>query len=354
MRGLRTLSRAMALGFVRDRTALFFSILFPLMFLVLFGGLFRDQSAPRSEVLQVGPVAVFDQLPAAAREQIDQVIELVPADDRDAALEQVRTGDADAAVEQQGDTVTLHYSAADQVQAGTLRGILASVVNTANLAVAGAAPTFTLEGEQVEDESLETIQYVTPGLLGWAVAFGAMFGAALTLVTWRQKKILRRLRLAPVHTSAVVGARVGVSVAISLVQLAVFIGVALLPYFGLTLTTYWWMSIPLVFAGTLAFLSLGLLVGAVAKTPESASAISNLVVLPMAFLGGAFFPLDFAPQWLQQLSLVFPLRHMVTGLQEVMVRGEPPASALPEMGLLVGFSVVVFLIAGWLFRWDDV
>jgi len=354
MRGLGTLSKAMTLGFVRDRTALFFSILFPLMFLVLFGGLFRDQSAPRAEVLQIGPVALFDQLPAVAREQLDQVLELVPAGDRAAALDQVRTGDVDAAIEQQGDSVTLHYSAADAVQAGTVRGILASAVNSANLAAAGATPTYALRGEQVEDESLQTIQYVTPGLLGWAVAFGAMFGAALTLVTWRQKKILRRLRLAPVRTSAVVGARVGVSLGLALVQLAVFVGVALLPYFGLTLSAYWWMSIPLVFAGTLAFLSLGLLVGAVAKTPESASAISNLVVLPMAFLGGAFFPLDNAPQWLQQLSLVFPLRHMVTALQEVMVRGESPVAVLPEMGLLVGFAAVVFAVAAWLFRWDDV
>ena len=63
-----------------------------------------------------------------------------------------------------------------------------------------------------------------------------MFGAALTLVTWRQKKILRRLRLSPVSTGDVVGARVGVSIAIALVQTAIFIGVALLPYFGLQLS----------------------------------------------------------------------------------------------------------------------
>ena len=58
------------------------------------------------------------------------------------------------------------------------------------------------------------------------------------------------------------------------------------------------MSIPLIVVGTLAFLSIGLLAGSFAKTPEAAGAIANLIVLPMAFLSGAFFPLDGAPGWL--------------------------------------------------------
>ena len=54
-------------GFVRDRTALFFTIVFPLMFLVLFGGIFSDQTASEVDVIQVGSVALFDQIPAGAR-----------------------------------------------------------------------------------------------------------------------------------------------------------------------------------------------------------------------------------------------------------------------------------------------
>jgi ABC-2 type transport system permease protein len=243
---------------------------------------------------------------------------------------------------------------ADQVRAATVQGIMQSLVEQTNVAASGSPPRFSLSAEQVEDKSLKTIQYITPGLLGWAIATGATFGAALTLVTWRQKKILRRLRLSPVRTPTIVSARVGVSILVALVQTAIFIGVALLPTFGLKLSNAWWMSIPLVIAGTLAFLSIGLLAGAWAKTTEAATAIANLIVLPMAFLSGAFFPLDNAPNWLQQLSKVFPLRHLVTAMQDVMVRGKGPASVLPEMGLLLGFAIVLAAIAGRIFRWDDV
>jgi ABC-2 type transport system permease protein len=352
--GFRSLSRAMLLGFVRDRTALFFTILFPLMFLVLFGGLFKDQGLPRAKVVEVGPVSVLDQVPAQARAELDKVLQITRADDLATAIGQVRRGDYTAAIEQRGDEVVVHYSAADQVRAGTVQSVLASLVQQTNQRLSGTPPRFTLAAQQVEDQSLKTIQYVTPGLLGWAIATGATFGAALTLVNWRQKKILRRLRLSPVSVASVVGARVGVSIAIALLQSAIFVGVALIPYFGLKLSDDWWMSIPVVVVGTLAFLSIGLVAGAWARTPEAANGIAQLVILPMAFLSGSFFPLNGAPKWLQMLSQVFPLRHMNQAMLDVMVRGKGPASVLPELAILAGFALVMSAVAMRLFRWDDV
>jgi ABC-2 type transport system permease protein len=181
-----------------------------------------------------------------------------------------------------------------------------------------------------------------------------MLGAALTLVTWRQLKVLRRLRLSPVSTLSVLTARVGVSVGVALLQMAIFLAVAVLPVFGLKLSSYWWMSIPLVIAGTLAFLAMGMIAGSFTKTPEAASAVANLIVLPMAFLSGAFFPLDFAPGWVTTVSRLLPLRHLVDGMVDVMVRGQGPAAVLPQLGILLGFAVVVGAAALALFRWDDV
>jgi len=352
-RGLTSLSRAMALGFFRDRTALFFTILFPLMFLLLFGGIFKDQTAPKSDVIEIGDVALLDQMPAEVKGQLDQVLKVERTTDRVAALDRVRKGEVDAAVEQVGSRIVLHYSAADQVKSATVQGLFNSLVQTGNLQRAGVTPAFELEAAQVEDESLKTIQYITPGLLGWAIATGAMFAAALTLVTWRQKKLLRRLRLSPVGVWTIAGARVIVSIVIALVQTAIFIGVASIPYFGLRLSAYWWMAIPLIIVGTLAFLSLGLLAGSFSKTPEAATAIANLIVLPMAFLSGAFFPLEGAPAWLQTISKFLPLRHLVDGMQAVMVRGQGPADVLPQLGILLAFAGVVSAIAVALFRWED-
>ena len=147
---------------------------------------------------------------------------------------------------------------------------------------------------------------------------------------------------------------IAVSVAIAILQTFIFLAIATTPYFGLKLTSYWWVAIPVVICGTLAFLSIGLLVGAVAKTQQAATAMTNLIILPMAFLGGAFIPLTFAPQWIQQVSYVMPLRYLVVGMQNVMSRGDGPASALPAMAILLGFAAVLTLIAVRVFRWDEI
>ncbi|WP_156046088.1 ABC transporter permease [Herbidospora cretacea] len=348
MTAFTSLSRAMLLGWFRDRSALFFSILFPLMFLVLFGGIFSDMGTSKMAVIQVGKVPLLEQSAAG----LGDVLEIQKSDDPAAAREKVREGDVVAAISQQGDTLQVSYSAADQVRSGTVQGVLRQVVTQAN--AVGVPQRFTMTAQQVEDDSLKAIQYVTPGLLSWAIAMGAAFGAAATLVTWREKRILRRLRLAPVALGSVVGARVGVSVAIALIQTAIFLVVASLPFFGLQLSAYWWMAIPLVVAGTLTFMAIGLVAGGLAKSAEAASGIANLIVLPMAFLSGSFIPLDAAPGWLQTLSNVFPLKHLNQGLLDVMVRGQGPLSVLPELGIVLAFGLVIGLIAMKVFRWDSV
>jgi ABC-2 type transport system permease protein len=352
MRALRSLARAMLKGYFRDRMALFFSILFPLMFLVLFGGIFTDDGASKADVIQVGHVSVLDDAPKEAKAAYAKSLGITKSTDEAAALRKVRKGDADAVITQTGDTLVLHFSQADQVKAAEVRGQFQAIVQAANISITGQPPKFDVKSQQVEDDSLSAIQYYTPGLLGWAIASGATFGAAANLVVWRKNGLLRRLRLAPIRTSSVVTARVAVSLAIALMQAAIFIGIGK-AFFGLQLTGWWPMIIPLLICGTLAFMSIGLLAGSVAKTEEAAIGISNFVVLPMAFLAGSFFSLDGAPHWIAIVGKALPLKHLNEGMLDTMVRGEGPGSAVLPMVFLLVFAAVVTAIAARLFRWDD-
>jgi ABC-2 type transport system permease protein len=349
---LRSLSRAMFLGFVRDRGAMIFTILIPVLFLVLLGSIYKSSSTPHLTVVEVGKVSLLDQ--AAGHGQLNQILKITKSRDLAAAVSDVRQGNDDAVVQQQGNALVVRYSIADQVTAGVVSAVFSSLVQQANQQATGRPAAFRLAARPVEDTSLKPIQYLAPGLLGWAIASGATFGAAITLVGWRENKLLRRLRLAPASAASIVGARIAVSLVIALVQLAVFLAIATTPYFGLKLTAWWWMAIPVVACGTLAFLSIGLLIGAVAKTQQAATSIANLVILPMAFLGGAFVPLNFAPRWLQDVSYAMPLRYLVLGTQNVMARGDGPASALPAIGLLLGMAAVLTIISARVFRWDQI
>src|SRR5690348_16718699 len=348
----RSLSRAMLRGFVRDRTALAFSILLPVLFLALFGSLYRSNTTPKLSVIAIGNVSLLSHV--ADQPGLSKFLTVTQYRDKKAAVTKVRRGDADAAVQQTGNQLIVHYSIADQTTAGVVQSVFSSIVQQADQARAGSAGSYQLLTKQVESTTLKPIQFLAPGLLAWAIASGAAFGAAITLVNWRHNKLLRRLRLAPVSTGSVVLARVGVSLLVAFIQTALFIAIATTPYFGLKLTAAWWMAVPVVLCGTLAFMSIGLLVGSFSKTQQAATAVANLIILPMAFLGGAFIPLDLAPDWLREVSYVMPLRYLVTGVQDVMARGDGPAAALPAIIILLGLAAVLTLISVRVFRWDEI
>lgn len=353
MRAFASLSNAMLKGFYRDKLTVGFSVLFPLFFIVIFGTIFSGGESSRPQVIEVGQVQIIDSLPAEARTALDQAVELISdGTTLDAALEQVRKGEVGGAVEQQGNALILHFSSADQVTAASVQGIFSAFVNEANIVATGAPPTYTLQPQQVEDESLQPIQFIAPGMIGYGIAVGAVFGAAMTLITWRQTKLLRRLRLAPVPTAAIVGSRVAVSVGVAIVQLVIFVAISVLPFLGLQLNGAWYMALPLVVAGTLAFLAIGLFVGAVSKTVEGGSGLANLITLPMAFLSGAFIPLETAPAWMAAVAKFLPMTYLVEGMKDVMVRGEGPQAAVVPILIMLAFAVVVTAISTRVFRWD--
>lgn len=342
------LSRAAFKGFIRDKATLFWTIMFPLMFLVIFGLIFNDGGGENKTELGVvgdGPIITALEKTGA--------VELTKFGTQEAALEQVEAGDLPGYVAVDGNDVTLRYAASDQTNAGVIQGLVNGVTDKANLIAANVPETFKVDSQRVEDSSLEPIQFLTPGLLSWAVAMGAVFGAALTLVMWRKNQVLRRLRLAPVAPSTILGSRLAVAIGTAFVQAAVFIAIALLPIFGLQLSGQWWLAIPLLALGTLAFFAIGMLVGAFTKTEESAAGAANLIILPMAFLSGAFFPIDQTPDWLQKVSMVFPMRHLNDGLSAVLVRGQGVEALLVPAAILVGFAAVVGFIATRVFRWED-
>jgi ABC-2 type transport system permease protein len=94
-----------------------------------------------------------------------------------AALAKVRQGNVDAAVQQQGNRLIVHYSVANPTTAGVVSAVFSAIVQQANQAASARPPAVRLTTQQVEARSLKPIQYLTPGLLGWAIASGGAGGS---------------------------------------------------------------------------------------------------------------------------------------------------------------------------------
>lgn len=107
--------------------------------------------------------------------------------------------------------------------------------------------------------------------------------------------------------------------------------------------------LPVVLLTGLAFAGLGLLFNAMARSYDFFSYYFTLVLTPMTFLSGVFFPVSQLPDWLQAVSAALPLTAAVA-LARPLVLGEWPAQVLGPVAVLVGYAVAAFWLAAVLTR----
>lgn len=204
-------------------------------------------------------------------------------------------------------------------------------------------------GDEIDGEPATDV--LLAGLFGYGAANTALAGLAIILVTRRETGVLKRLRATPLQPATYLAAVLLSTLATFALQAVALLALGRLA-FGASMPEN-----PLGFAGAIVlgvacFAGLGVGAASLIRSAEGVSAAVNVVVLPMAFLSGSFFPLDAAPDWLQAVSLALPLRHLNEGMLDVMVRGQAAHAVLVPMAILAAFAAVVTLMAARLFRWD--
>lgn len=206
-------------------------------------------------------------------------------------------------------------------------------------------------GQEVGDTGHGYVDFIASGVLAWGMASAALFGVAFTLMQWRNDDLLRLIRLSPASFGSVIGARYTIALGLGLAQVVLFIGVAVSPFFGMRLGPDPLLVVPAVVAGVTAFMAIGVIIGSVANTPEAVAAISNCVVVPMAFLSGSFLPLDMMPDWLQSFSKVLPLRYLNDATAYSLVGAGSAGDYLVALAVLLGFSALALAVGAKVFRW---
>ncbi|MFJ7209873.1 ABC transporter permease [Streptomyces sp. NPDC098789] len=189
-------------------------------------------------------------------------------------------------------------------------------------------------------------------MLTWAIAGTGVFGMSMTVVSWRKRHLLRRIRLAPVTVASVLLARLTTNLFVTLAQTASFLAVVLMPTFGVRISARWWLGLPIILMGAIAFSGMGLLVGAVCQSEEAASALANFLVMPMALISGTFFDLDQAPAWLRRIADQTPIHHLNTALMNVLTDTRNLAGLTGSLTALACFTVMTAGAALRSFQWD--
>jgi len=196
---------------------------------------------------------------------------------------------------------------------------------------------------------------------GYAHSFGgmavqfllfAMANMGVEMLLERQKGLWKRLRSAPISRVALLGGKILSGAIISVMVLLVCFAFAMIVFkVKIQGSVAGFLAVSIA-CGLMAS-TFGVLVAALGNTPATARGMTTLAVLMMVMLGGAWVPTFVFPAWLQQATLVVPVRWAVDGLDAMTWRGIGVSGSLVPSLVLLGFAAVFSALALTRFRWEE-
>jgi ABC-2 type transport system permease protein len=202
-----------------------------------------------------------------------------------------------------------------------------------------------------EIDGVPAVDRLLVGIIGYGCANTALAGLAITLVIRREGGILKRLRATPLPPPVYLAAVLVSTLLVFCLQIAVtvLLGVALYDAQG---PESWLALVPVVMLGAAAFAGLGLGLTSLIRSAEGASAVVNLVVLPMAFLSGSFGSTNRYPDVLQAVADVLPLTHLIDLVQAAYLHGDSLAEDPGAVGVVVAWGLAGLAVAVRRFAWE--
>lgn len=199
--------------------------------------------------------------------------------------------------------------------------------------------------------------YYLPGIVGFSILTTCLTSLAINLTGRREIGLLKRKRGTPLPTWALLAGTLGCQLVVALVLTALTSLVSIVA-FGVPFPRHLVALLGVVLLGAACFCALGIAITAAIPSSDAAPAVVNLVVFPLLFLSGTFFPITNST--LNQISGVLPIARLQQALFDsyappVRIGGHLVHAAGPASGdllvLVVWLAVGVFLAVRW-FRWE--
>jgi ABC-2 type transport system permease protein len=366
MRSLISLSRANLKSFARDRAALFWTLAFPVLFVILFGTIFSGGGTPKYKLGWVDQDG--SQASAGLRAGFASVTGLTLVDGTlDAEKASMSTGDVDGIVvvpsglgaaagalstggTAENVALTLYVDPSRTNTTAALTAITRAIADHTNIEFTGKPAVISVQTESVQTHALSDVSYFVPSILAMALMQLGIF-ASIPLVQQREKLILKRLNATPLPRWTLVGSNIVVRLVIAAVQTLLIVGIGI-GVLGVQISGGAIAIAGIVVIGALTFVSIGYVIASFAKTEEAANGMTSVVQFPLMFLSGIFFPLEIMPDWLRSIATFMPLTYLGDALRQVMVGGAPFVPLGVDLAVLAGWLVVCLGISARFFRWQ--
>ncbi|MCA9328223.1 ABC transporter permease [Candidatus Saccharibacteria bacterium] len=348
--------------FFRDRLAIFFTVIFPLIFLFIFGAMSRggDLSFKVALINESTNQAAFDYVSEVKNDKLFKIDEKVTT--LDLAKQKMKRGEIDAALvipSNFGEDVNgvasgdlnIVYSPNNEVAAQALVSIETAHFQGKNKQQSQTPDPFTVSVEVLNEQALSRFDYTFSGLLGFSIIGLGIFGPVNVFPELKKQGILRRLHTTPLKVWQYFVSNVISQAVIGIITLSVSFLVAIF-VFDLKVVGNWFELAAFIAFSIISIYGIGLAIGGWAKNERQAAPLSNIVVFPLMFLSGTFFPRYAMPEWLQGVSNYLPLTPVIDGIRLIAAEDQHITDILPQVGLIGAWTVVIYIIAFKVFRWE--
>ena len=331
--------------FMREREAVFWVFVFPVLMTFALGIAFRNTAPDKTLVAVEGTASeakVSETANVLSRSSDITAMVLSPND----AAQALRSGKVSIVVRPENDSFAYRCDPT-RPESRTARLLVDDVLQKGK----GRADVVNVGEEKVTEPGARYVDFLVPGLIGMNLMGSGLWGLGFTVVIARSRKILKRFAATPMRRSDYLLSFMLSRLVFLVLQVVAIVLFAWL-VFGFTVRGSWLSVALMTMLGGFTFSGVGLLVAARPTTIEGVSGLMNFLMLPMWLLSGTFFSSERFPHLLQPFIQALPLTALNNVLRALMNEGTSLSSNMLPIAILLAWCLVSFVVALKIFRWQ--
>jgi len=357
-RAMLAITRASLKATFRSPQAVFFSLFFPVVLIVIFGALsggsgisFDVAFDSNSDTANYVYKAITSYNAFVVKKGTSADLEDRLKKGRITAIINIKKNtDGKSAYE-----IHLKSTSASMRDLPVLKTVLNQMVTQINSHGKQDVYTYASITEDVETvRSYKAIDFYLPGMLGFSLIGASVFGVAFVFFSLRETLVLKRMYSTPIRRGYIV---LGEGIGRIVFQLTTAVVLILFGryFYGFTLAHGWVTFAELMLLsllGLIVFMGFGFIISSVAKNQNVIPIYANLFMFPQYFLSGTFFSRNALPQGIQPIIKYLPLTALNDAMRKISFEGIHIWQTPTEVAILLGWCIVIYTVAVKVFKWD--
>lgn len=183
-----------------------------------------------------------------------------------------------------------------------------------------------------------------------SICAGGLMGLPMVVSGYRERKILKRFRVTPISPVMLLGVEFTIYILYAAASMLLVFPLAAL-FWGVTLRGNWLPFIGSWLLTLISTLSIGMMVGGIAKNEKMAGVIASALYFPMLIFSGATLPFEIMPDIMQKMVSLFPLTQGIQ-LMKTTFLGLPVDNWLQPAAVMGAVTIICTGIAVKCFKWE--